>query len=93
MPIEIRELQIKAVVAPPSDDLMLFQATDSAGKGGHVGGVNVIFADGSVRVTFDDDVPGFTAPEPEPVPTEIMSLNFEKISYATMGTDGLDLFG
>lgn len=92
MPIEIRELHIKAVVAPPSDELMLFQAADSAGKGGHVGGVNVIFADGSVRAA-DDDQPAFTTPEPEPVPTEIMSLNFEKISYATMGPDGLDLFG
>ena len=75
MPIEIRELHIKAVIAPEADALMSFGADASAARGGHAAGVNMAFA----------------AEQDRPAAVEILALNVEKIAYATSGADGLDL--
>jgi prepilin-type processing-associated H-X9-DG protein len=96
MPIEIRELHIKAVIAPQDDALLSFGPADSAGKGGHTGGINMVFADGSVRATDDDGAPidtSFAAPDAGPVPVEELALNYVKIRLDHAGTDGSGSFG
>lgn len=84
MPVEIKELHIKATVLAEGDALR-FHAPDTAGQGTHTGGLNVAFGDGSVRAV--DDGPAVDA---EPVPTDQPSFNFEKIEIPSL--DGADLF-
>ncbi|GGJ06779.1 H-X9-DG-CTERM domain-containing protein [Neoroseomonas lacus] len=90
MPVEIKELHIKATILPEGNALR-FQASDASGKGTHSGGVNITWGDGSVRAV--DDGPGdqsFAADDPGPVPTEQFSFNDAKIEIPSM--DGPDLF-
>ena len=91
MPVEIREVQIKVTVPPPDADAAFrFAASDAAGKGGHAGGVNIAWGDGSVRGPDDGRHDSFAADDTGPVPAEILALNFAKIEFADTG--GQDVF-